>query len=98
KKRKLTKLRFFKYSGLSNDLYNTYVAKKDYIFYYNYKKLMFKKNNFKNRFIKEFRFLKSLHKSGEKSKKRKSAIKKALMARMVHHVFTIFNRKTVWLF
>ncbi|MFE5415052.1 poly(glucosyl N-acetylgalactosamine 1-phosphate) glucosyltransferase, partial [Bacillus subtilis] len=34
KKRKLTKLRFFKYSGLSNDLYNTYVAKKDYIFYY----------------------------------------------------------------
>ncbi|MGN7374470.1 glycosyl transferase family A [Bacillus halotolerans] len=98
KKRKLTKLRFFKYSGLSNDLYNSYAAKKDYIFYYNYKKLMFEKNNVKNRFIKEFRFLKSLHKLGGKSKKRKSAIKKAMVARMAHHVFTIFNRKPVWLF
>lgn len=59
---------------------------------------MYEKNNIKNRFIKEFRFLKSLHKSGGKSKKRKSAIKKALVARMAYHVFTIFNRKPVWLF
>lgn len=66
----MAKLRFFKYSGLSNDLFNAYAAKKDYIFYYNYKKLMFEKNNVKNRFIKEFRFLKSLHKSGGNQKKK----------------------------
>ncbi|MGR0118161.1 CDP-glycerol glycerophosphotransferase family protein [Bacillus halotolerans] len=97
-KRKMTKLRFFKYSGLSNELFNSYAAKRDYIFYYNYKKLLFEQNNFKNRFIKEFRFLKTLNKISGKSKKRKSAIKKAMLARVAHHVFSFFNKKPVWLF
>jgi CDP-glycerol glycerophosphotransferase (TagB/SpsB family) len=93
------KLRFFKYSGLNQGLRNSYAAKDEHIFYYRDRKLYAENNTVFNRIIKEAKYLFSLNRRKKRAKKaQKSALNKAIVARLAHYGTRIFSRKPVWIF